>query len=198
MLYMKLKPTIQPDRNHTLALVRTTGRIYGCGLGGSGQLGTGYLENKKIPVPVLGHWCPLYTEAQGVPVDHSFLVKKTFAGGDQSFATFSMPYVSVSVCLSLSVVCVCVYVCVCALVCVCACVRALVCVSVHVCMCTCMWIYCHLLLKQHVKTCCHLCDAILHHCRTPTLWLITGRFQKMTLHVTSPWPPYKKRTGKLC
>ena len=45
---------------------------------------------------MLGHWCPLYTEAQGVPVDHSFLVKKIFAGGDQSFATFSMPYDYVS------------------------------------------------------------------------------------------------------
>ena len=91
---MKLKPTIQPNRNHTLALVKSTGRIYSCGLGGSGQLGTGFLNNQKIPTPVLGHWCPLYTEAQGVPVDHSFLVKKIFAGGDQSFATFSMPYVS--------------------------------------------------------------------------------------------------------
>ena len=95
---MKLKPTIQPYRNHTLALVRNTGRIYSCGLGGSGQLGTGDVTNQKTPTPVLGNWCPLYTDAQGVPVDRSFLVKKIFAGGDQSFATFSMPYVS-SVCL---------------------------------------------------------------------------------------------------
>lgn len=79
-------------RNHTLVLVRNTGRIYSCGLGGSGQLGTGLLDNRLTPVPVLGHWCPLYTEAQGVPVDNNFLVKKIFAGGDQSFATFSMPY----------------------------------------------------------------------------------------------------------
>jgi len=91
----KLKATIQSNRNHTLALVRNTGRIYGCGLGGSGQLGTGILTNEKTPRPVLGHWCPLYTESQGVPVDQSFLVKKIFAGGDQSFATFSMPYVSI-------------------------------------------------------------------------------------------------------
>ena len=95
-IYLKLKPTIQPNRNHTLALVKSTGRIYGCGLGGSGQLGTGFLTNHKIPTPVLGNWCPLYTPAQGVPVDHNlFLVKKIFAGGDQSFATFSMPYVSI-------------------------------------------------------------------------------------------------------
>lgn len=98
MYYMKLQPTIQPNRNHTLALVRSTGRIYSCGLGGSGQLGTGRLHNHKTPMPVLGHWCPLYTKAQGVPVDHSFLVKKIFAGGDQSFATFSMPYVSTVFC----------------------------------------------------------------------------------------------------
>ena len=82
-------------RNHTLALVRGTGRIYGCGLGGSGQLGTGQLANQKSPCPVRGNWCPLSTGRQGVPVDKSFLVKRLFAGGDQSFATFTMPYVSV-------------------------------------------------------------------------------------------------------
>ena len=84
-----------PSRNHTLALIRSTGRIYGCGLGGSGQLGTGQLANQKSPSPVRGNWCPLSTGRQGVPVDKSFLVKRLFAGGDQSFATFTMPYVRV-------------------------------------------------------------------------------------------------------
>ena len=97
-------------RNHTLALIHSTGRIYGCGLGGSGQLGTGQLANQKSPSPVRGNWCPLSTGKQGVPVDKSFLVKRLFAGGDQSFATFTMPYVS-TVCLYVHKVYSCLSVC---------------------------------------------------------------------------------------
>ena len=64
-------------------------------------------------------------------------MKKIFSGGDQSFATFSMPYVSAicayNICVYISV-CVCiVHVCACVCivhVCACVCVCARICVRV--------------------------------------------------------------------
>uniref|UniRef100_A0A452II49 HECT-type E3 ubiquitin transferase n=1 Tax=Gopherus agassizii TaxID=38772 RepID=A0A452II49_9SAUR len=43
-------------RQHTLALVPSSGLIYAFGCGTKGQLGTGHICNVKCPSPVKGHW----------------------------------------------------------------------------------------------------------------------------------------------
>uniref|UniRef100_A0A8C0IPH8 HECT-type E3 ubiquitin transferase n=1 Tax=Chelonoidis abingdonii TaxID=106734 RepID=A0A8C0IPH8_CHEAB len=43
-------------RQHTLALVPSSGLIYAFGCGTKGQLGTGHTCNVKCPSPVKGHW----------------------------------------------------------------------------------------------------------------------------------------------
>lgn len=63
---------------HTLALVPSRGKVYGFGLGGSGQLGTKVTRNSNIPQLVAGPWAPLTaTDSNDNPV-----VQRIFAGGD--------------------------------------------------------------------------------------------------------------------
>ena len=81
-------------------MIETTGKIYSFGLGANGQLGTSTTSNQKIPAPVHGGWLSSNTLQEegdlidfGTPVDlvplaeHGFVVKRVFAGGDQSFAS---------------------------------------------------------------------------------------------------------------
>ena len=81
-------------------MIETTGKIYSFGLGANGQLGTSTTTNQKIPAPVHGGWLSSNTLQEegdlidfGTPVDlvplaeHGFVVKRVFAGGDQSFAS---------------------------------------------------------------------------------------------------------------
>lgn len=75
------------ERNHTLALVPSRGRIYAFGLGGGGQLGTKTALSSPTPQVVQGPW--VETSAL-IPFqqqeDVLLLVKKIFAGGDHCFA----------------------------------------------------------------------------------------------------------------
>ena len=81
-------------------MIETTGKLYSFGLGANGQLGTSTTTNQKIPAPVHGGWLSSTTLQEegdlidfGTPVDlvplaeHGFVVKRVFAGGDQSFAS---------------------------------------------------------------------------------------------------------------
>ena len=81
-------------------MIETTGKIYSFGLGANGQLGTSMTTNQKLPAPVHGSWLSSNTLQEegdlidfGTPVDlvplaeHGFVVKRVFAGGDQSFAS---------------------------------------------------------------------------------------------------------------
>ena len=81
-------------------MIETTGKIYSFGLGANGQLGTSTTTNQKLPAPVHGGWLSSNTLQEegdlidfGTPVDlvplaeHGFVVKRVFAGGDQSFAS---------------------------------------------------------------------------------------------------------------
>ncbi|XP_075072549.1 putative E3 ubiquitin-protein ligase HERC4 isoform X2 [Mixophyes fleayi] len=76
-------------RQHTLAFVPSSGRIYSFGLGGNGQLGTGSTCNRKSPFTVRGNWIS-YTDYSKHPnnTEGYYCVKKIFSGGDQSFAHY--------------------------------------------------------------------------------------------------------------
>lgn len=102
-------------RCHTLAVVQSSGRVYGFGLGTSGQLGTGSRENATIPTPVSGQWVRRESlvvssmdrvedgkeERGGVVAmeeggggeerERRMVVREVFAGGDQSFASLIIP-----------------------------------------------------------------------------------------------------------
>ncbi|XP_067858724.1 probable E3 ubiquitin-protein ligase HERC4 isoform X1 [Heptranchias perlo] len=75
-------------RQHTLAFVPSSGKVYSFGLGGNGQLGTGSTNNRKSPCTVRGAWIP---HGQYSPVDNAknhFCVQIIFSGGDQSFVHY--------------------------------------------------------------------------------------------------------------
>ncbi|XP_063291143.1 probable E3 ubiquitin-protein ligase HERC4 isoform X2 [Pelobates fuscus] len=76
-------------RQHTLAFVPSSGRIYSFGLGGNGQLGTGSTCNRKSPFTVKGNWVSYsdYTQRAN-NADGYYCVKEIFSGGDQSFAHY--------------------------------------------------------------------------------------------------------------
>ncbi|XP_055503151.1 probable E3 ubiquitin-protein ligase HERC4 isoform X2 [Leucoraja erinacea] len=74
---------ISCGRQHTLAFVPSSGKIYSFGLGGNGQLGTGSTSNRKSPSTARGAWVPY-----GSTTPKSFCVIKIFSGGDQSFAHY--------------------------------------------------------------------------------------------------------------
>ncbi|KAM9325224.1 putative E3 ubiquitin-protein ligase HERC4 [Gastrophryne carolinensis] len=76
-------------RQHTLAFVPSSGRIYSFGLGGNGQLGTGTTCNRKSPFSVKGNWICQGDYSQ-LPhnVEGYYCVKRIFSGGDQSFAHY--------------------------------------------------------------------------------------------------------------
>ncbi|KAM8924385.1 putative E3 ubiquitin-protein ligase HERC4 isoform 3-T3 [Pelodytes ibericus] len=76
-------------RQHTLAFVPSSGRIYSFGLGGNGQLGTGSTCNRKSPFTVKGNWVSHSDFSQRTNnADGFYCVKKIFSGGDQSFAHY--------------------------------------------------------------------------------------------------------------
>ncbi|XP_063817684.1 probable E3 ubiquitin-protein ligase HERC4 isoform X1 [Pseudophryne corroboree] len=76
-------------RQHTLAFVPSSGRIYSFGLGGNGQLGTGSTCNRKSPFTVRGNWIS-FSDYAKLPsnTEGYYCVKKIFSGGDQSFAHY--------------------------------------------------------------------------------------------------------------
>uniref|UniRef100_UPI00398EDCE3 probable E3 ubiquitin-protein ligase HERC4 n=1 Tax=Pristiophorus japonicus TaxID=55135 RepID=UPI00398EDCE3 len=77
-------------RQHTLAFVTSSGKVYSFGLGGNGQLGTGSTSNRKSPCTVQGAWVPY--DGPDSPVLNArdnFCNKRIFSGGDQSFAHYS-------------------------------------------------------------------------------------------------------------
>ncbi|XP_032805642.1 putative E3 ubiquitin-protein ligase HERC4 isoform X1 [Petromyzon marinus] len=83
-------------RQHTLAFVPSSGRIYSFGLGGNGQLGTGSTSNRKSPFTVQGAWVPHNGPCpSNVEKEECCIVKRIFAGGDQSFAHYFPPEDSV-------------------------------------------------------------------------------------------------------
>ncbi|XP_065152323.1 probable E3 ubiquitin-protein ligase HERC4 isoform X1 [Paramisgurnus dabryanus] len=79
-------------RQHTLAFIPSSGKIDSFGLGGNGQLGTRSTCNRISPAPVKGCW---RAHSDPVPMEveteQSFCVKRIYAGGDQSFAHYTLP-----------------------------------------------------------------------------------------------------------
>ncbi|XP_069086869.1 probable E3 ubiquitin-protein ligase HERC4 [Pleurodeles waltl] len=78
-------------RQHTLAFVPSSGRIYSFGLGGNGQLGTGTTSNRKSPFTVKGNWVPFAGQYPAPTEEGTFCVKRIYSGGDQSFSHYSVP-----------------------------------------------------------------------------------------------------------
>ncbi|XP_034107035.1 probable E3 ubiquitin-protein ligase HERC4 isoform X1 [Drosophila albomicans] len=76
---------------HTLALVPSRGRIYGFGLGSSGQLGTRGTKNLNLPQVVVGPWVSPSGSAllQSNAAQASVVIRQIFSGGDQSIVTTS-------------------------------------------------------------------------------------------------------------
>ena len=85
-----------------MAFTPSAGRIYAFGLGGSGQLGSGSYENKLAPTNVKGPLVPYQKDDCKIPDTPisatatwpPCVVKRIFAGGDQSFAIVSTMMVS--------------------------------------------------------------------------------------------------------
>ncbi|KAM3831576.1 putative E3 ubiquitin-protein ligase HERC3 isoform 2-T3 [Vipera latastei] len=77
-------------RQHTLALVPSSGMIYAFGCGTKGQLGTGYICSLKCPSPVKGHWAAYDEQISGrADACTYYIVKHIFSGEDQSFVICS-------------------------------------------------------------------------------------------------------------
>lgn len=77
---------------HTLALVPSRGRIYGFGLGSSGQLGTRNTKSLNLPQLVIGPWVSPSgsTLLQSNDAKIASVIHQIFSGGDQSIVTTSM------------------------------------------------------------------------------------------------------------
>ncbi|XP_034481050.1 probable E3 ubiquitin-protein ligase HERC4 isoform X1 [Drosophila innubila] len=77
---------------HTLALVPSRGRIYGFGLGSSGQLGTRNTKSLNLPQMVIGPWVSPSGSAllQSSDAEVSVVIQQIFSGGDQSIVTTSL------------------------------------------------------------------------------------------------------------
>lgn len=84
---------ISCGRRHTLTFVPSRKRIYGFGLGGSGQLGTGkeYLAKSSLPQTVHGPWVP----ATGPLEDCDLSVRSIFAGGDHCLVSLNSSTVGI-------------------------------------------------------------------------------------------------------
>ncbi|XP_038255642.1 probable E3 ubiquitin-protein ligase HERC3 isoform X1 [Dermochelys coriacea] len=77
-------------RQHTLALVPSSGLIYAFGCGTKGQLGTGHICNVKCPSPVKGHWVAHNGQLSGRADAFKYhIVKHIFCGGDRTFVLCS-------------------------------------------------------------------------------------------------------------
>lgn len=76
---------------HTLTFVPSRGRVYGFGLGGSGQLGNRTTKNTQVPQVVIGPWASpngITLLQQSVDMgEQSLSVRRIFSGGDHSFAS---------------------------------------------------------------------------------------------------------------
>ena len=103
-------PPLPHHRCHTLAVIKPTGKVYSFGLGVTGQLGTSTTANQMTPLPVSGTWLPPTSVQEegdlidfGTPVDpapgadQGFVVKRVFAGGDQSFMSMVVTELGVEV-----------------------------------------------------------------------------------------------------
>ncbi|XP_034137054.1 probable E3 ubiquitin-protein ligase HERC4 isoform X1 [Drosophila guanche] len=78
---------------HTLALVPSRGRVYGFGLGSSGQLGTRGTKSLTLPQVVIGPWVSpsgsaLLQSSEGAK--ESVVIQHIFSGGDQSIVTTTL------------------------------------------------------------------------------------------------------------
>lgn len=81
---------ISCGRWHTLTFVPSRGRVYGFGLGASGQLGNRTSNNATVPQVVVGPWL----SPSGVSLidfddntSNEMIVRKIFSGGDHSFVS---------------------------------------------------------------------------------------------------------------
>ncbi|XP_017842940.1 probable E3 ubiquitin-protein ligase HERC4 isoform X1 [Drosophila busckii] len=74
---------------HTLALVPSRGRVYGFGLGSSGQLGTRSTKSINSPQVVIGPWVSPSgsTLLQNSDAKVAVVIQQIFSGGDQSIVT---------------------------------------------------------------------------------------------------------------
>lgn len=82
---------ISCGNRHTLTFVPSRGRVYGFGLGGSGQLGNRTAKNSQVPQVVVGPWASpngitLLDESVDVN-EYPLSVRRIFCGGDHSFAS---------------------------------------------------------------------------------------------------------------
>ncbi|KAH8259636.1 hypothetical protein KR026_008191 [Drosophila bipectinata] len=77
---------------HTLALVPSRGRVYGFGLGSSGQLGTRSTKSLTLPQVVIGPWVSPSGSAllQSSDAKVSVVIHQIFSGGDQSFVSTTL------------------------------------------------------------------------------------------------------------
>lgn len=81
---------------HVLTFVPSRGRIYGFGLGSSGQLGNRTTNNCLVPQIVVGPWASpsgstLLAVDEKTENGRMAFVKRIFSGGDHSFAA-TTPY----------------------------------------------------------------------------------------------------------
>ena len=96
---------LRPPRFHTLALVRENMSVCSFGLGTVGQLGTGTSTGScRVPTRVFVNQPPAVTVGDSGSLGLEYVVKRIFAGGDQSFASGES-----AVCISLPVCAVCIY-----------------------------------------------------------------------------------------
>lgn len=65
---------------HTLALVPSRGRVYGFGLGGSGQLGIRSACNTSTPQVVVGPWGSVSSTSLIPNTPASCMIKQIFSG----------------------------------------------------------------------------------------------------------------------
>ncbi|KAH8303684.1 hypothetical protein KR018_011658 [Drosophila ironensis] len=77
---------------HTLALVPSRGRVYGFGLGSSGQLGTRSTKSLMLPQVVIGPWVSPSGSAllQSNDAKVSVVIHQIFSGGDQSIVSTTL------------------------------------------------------------------------------------------------------------
>ena len=88
-------PSNSTQRWHTLVLLKQSGRVYACGRGYSGQLGTGSREQCTMPKAVRGVW----SGGQGTPVDSGDCRVRLLAAGEEaSFAVLADDKVRGSYC----------------------------------------------------------------------------------------------------
>ena len=104
-------------RFHTLALVKSSGKVYSFGLGENGQLGRGQNSNTATPTPVQGSWLSMDSLPDlegGSSVDpdtialQGWVVKRICAGGHHSFAAVVVP--GKEVCWWVWLCCLCIFV----------------------------------------------------------------------------------------